>query len=512
MERQKKVLFFSWPMKGHLCHTVRMAEWFLNRDSKYEVHVCSSPDVQDCLPEGVVFHANPYLPTLAESSSLFSKVSEARTPIQSLAIMMEGIDWEKQLRCEKFALTKLKELWPDVVVYEHMGADERPMHTACKHWGIPGVFLVSMARPRIGLSPGRLLGLLFSHFSTLKKTIRMMSSRAPELESIIGCKFLPGKDKPFTIYPGAQTLSEVPPKANEIYTGSLCSLAPDDSMTDSLEPTSPSTRRVLGRKFKDAPELEDWVRKKHDACTPIIYLSMGTLAKPSAELLKRIVEGLESSECAMIWALPEAHQALLPKMLSDQWYVGNFLPQVAIFKAKIVQCFVSHCGGSSTTEAISNGIPMVCLPFFGDQFEWATSISAHVKAGVQIDKHKSSAADISKAVQRVLKDESFRKNAEAAALKISRHAQMRLDSLVSKKELSLSRSGVPVAAAVIIKIMNDENPIDVLPPNLRPRQRELSLCDCCNIQYPLRSGLRPKNLRGQDFESNRSDDDPFLGA
>merc|ERR1712039_1071826 len=207
-----------------------------------------------------------------------------------------------------------------------------------------------------------------------------------------------------------------------------------------------------------------------------IYVALGTLATPSADLLKRLVDGLGSGPWAIIWALPEAHQAMLPGPFSDQWYVGKFLPQAAIFQAGVVNCFVSHCGGSSTTEAMSNGIPMVCLPFFGDQFEWAGSISTHIKAGVKLDKFRSTSADIHKAVKNVLEVDSFRENAEIAASKMARNARVRLDFIGDKPDYSAKRVGVPVAAAMILKSMKRENPADALPPALRVPQPRVSSC------------------------------------
>lgn len=211
-------------------------------------------------------------------------------------------------------------------------------------------------------------------------------------------------------------------------------------------------------------------------------MALGTLATPSAELLQRIVEALDDGPWAIIWALPKAHQARLPKKLSEHWYVDKFLPQVALFqktnrKSKIVSCFISHCGGSSTTEAMSNGIPMVCLPFFGDQYEWAASVSSFAKAGVRIDKTKSTSKDIKKAVETVLNNSAYREKSEAVAARIAGNAEMRLDYLHASR--AQKRLGLPVAAAVIEKCMARQNPQEALPENFRPKmQSKTQSCSC----------------------------------
>jgi len=468
MSHPKKLLFFPMALKGHICHTVRIAEWFLKKPLEYEVHVSCSPDAQVSLPQGVIFHTNTELPDGDVSARLFSAMSEGRTQIEAAGLMFEKADLQGHADGVKVAVRQIQELKPDMVIYEVGLNFSNVMHTAAKHFGVPDVMLVPMARPETVLSAFTLISCLIMYPTPTMRLLKALKNVPDQFEPLIGTKLIPERCKPFTIYPGAQILCEVPPKSHEMYTGSM---QPFDGQVpfEQSQPLQSDSSRI-SELSEAVPRLRDWVKYKLDAGIPLIYIALGTLATPSAELVKRIVEALDMGPWAIIWSLPEAHQVLLPHKLSDQWLIDSFFPQMALFQAQVVDCFMSHCGGNSTTEAISNGIPIVCLPFFGDQFEWANSITVHIKAGVTIDKHKSTSADITRAVKNVLGSAIYREKAKAAAQTIMEDAQMRLNYLGAELDRNPKRVGVLVAAAVIEKRMASEDPYDVLPVNLRHKE------------------------------------------
>lgn len=484
MEPRKKILLLPLPMKGHLCHSARLAEWFLEHPEEYEVHISTHHEAEVYLPEGIVFHPNPHSLSEKQCVDVFGKCSEGRTAIEALAIMFSGFNdngWDLQMASMKFIMEEMKKIKPDVVVYEHAHNMGNIMHTFCKQLSIPSLMLVAMARPETALSPLVLLGCLLFYKSSTWPFIKRAFSVAKDFEPIVGCKMLPESDKPIILYPGAQILCEKPPQPHEIYTGPFYPL-PVKLEADKARGELPRRSSLFSLNFQvDDDELREWVEDKRDGELPFIYIALGTLATPSSELLQRLVEALDGGPWNIIWALPEAHQARLPKKLSrDQWYVDKFLPQFSIFQAKFVKCFISHCGGSSTTEAIANGIPMLCVPFFGDQFEWAASISSHIKAGIQIDKFKTTSKGIKRDVEKILNDRSFEDNAKEAAEKMIKNAELRLDFLGAKLEGKQIRVGIPVAAAMLEKLMAGKDPRDVLPPNLRVKvqQKTPGCCPC----------------------------------
>mmetsp|Transcript_85547 Transcript_85547/g.276040 ORF Transcript_85547/g.276040 Transcript_85547/m.276040 type:complete len:116 (+) Transcript_85547:1092-1439(+) len=91
---------------------------------------------------------------------------------------------------------------------------------------------------------------------------------------------------------------------------------------------------------------------------------------------------------------------------------------------------------------------MVCLPFYCDQYEWAASVCKYRKAGVMLDKVKSTEAQITAAVQRALTDESLRARALSCRDDIVRWGEGASDLLTGGMRPG-DCVGVPLAAAVI---------------------------------------------------------------
>lgn len=68
---------------------------------------------------------------------------------------------------------------------------------------------------------------------------------------------------------------------------------------------------------------------------------------------------------------------------------------------KNVKAFISHCGMSSTYEAISEGVPMILTPLLGDQYSNAAFLQK-IGAGVRLDVYSATKNEVLEALNTVL--------------------------------------------------------------------------------------------------------------
>ena len=55
--------------------------------------------------------------------------------------------------------------------------------------------------------------------------------------------------------------------------------------------------------------------------------------------------------------------------LGDNVKVSSWLPQNDILGHPKTRLFIGHAGMNGMLEAAYHGVPMICVPFFGDQFD-----------------------------------------------------------------------------------------------------------------------------------------------
>lgn len=87
--------------------------------------------------------------------------------------------------------------------------------------------------------------------------------------------------------------------------------------------------------------------------------------------------------------------------VSDNVKLLSWLPQNDILGHPKTRLFIGHAGLNGILESTYHGVPMICSPFFGDQFDNAR-IAKHAGFGEVVDLDTTSADEFVSLIRKVL--------------------------------------------------------------------------------------------------------------
>ncbi|KVI10923.1 UDP-glycosyltransferase 85A8-like [Cynara cardunculus var. scolymus] len=107
----------------------------------------------------------------------------------------------------------------------------------------------------------------------------------------------------------------------------------------------------------------------------VIYVNFGSITIMTKEQLIEFGWGLANSKKDFLWItrpdIVGGDEAMMPPEFVDETkgrgMVTSWCPQEQVMKHPAIGGFLTHCGWNSTIESISNGIPLICWPFFAEQ-------------------------------------------------------------------------------------------------------------------------------------------------
>lgn len=161
--------------------------------------------------------------------------------------------------------------------------------------------------------------------------------------------------------------------------------------------------------MKVSDDIEKWLSKSPG--TPVIYFSLGSHFMSRVlppESVTNILKGIREAGCRCIAVLPKNTDANIKKHSEDKdvWFKAcSWVNQKALLRHPNVTAFFTHCGSNSVAECLSAGKPMLCLPFFDDQYYLADEIVRN-EAGIRIHKPVNDTNVILKAASEIT-GESF---------------------------------------------------------------------------------------------------------
>ena len=191
---------------------------------------------------------------------------------------------------------------------------------------------------------------------------------------------------------------------------------------DYSKPVYPMTHYVgplIPKRDKVDPfpiDLKEWL-DEHKRST-VVYISMGSLSQISQLRASSLIPAIVESGYDVVWSLRDDNRYILDGIDESIWnssrvYISKWLPQSQVLSHPAMFVAALHGGMGGINDAISSGVPILCLPIGQDQF--LTCNLVHDQGlGFRITDNKMSKKYVSHALQK-LTDDKFKKNAERMA-------------------------------------------------------------------------------------------------
>ncbi|XP_076407906.1 UDP-glucuronosyltransferase 3A1 isoform X2 [Peromyscus maniculatus bairdii] len=159
-------------------------------------------------------------------------------------------------------------------------------------------------------------------------------------------------------------------------------------------------------------DLEDFIIKFRDSGFVLVALGSIATIYQTKELIKEMNSAFAHLPQGVLWACKDAHWPKDVRMAPNV-KIMDWLPQTDLLAHPSIRLFVNHGGINSIMEAIQHGVPMVGIPFFGDQVENMVRIEAK-KIGVSVQLETLKAETFARTLKEVIEDKRFKSAAMAA--------------------------------------------------------------------------------------------------
>ena len=146
------------------------------------------------------------------------------------------------------------------------------------------------------------------------------------------------------------------------------------------------------------------IEKTHEK---LIYISMGTVVNNDVKFYHDCIKAFGNTNYQVIMSVGNLVDMKEFENLPENISVYQNVDQIAVLSKADV--FISHCGMNSVNESLYYGVPLVMYPQTPEQGGVATRVE-QLKAGIFLKK--SNAANICNAVETLLNNEEYRKNAQ----------------------------------------------------------------------------------------------------
>ncbi|KAH8312487.1 hypothetical protein KR044_011013 [Drosophila immigrans] len=186
------------------------------------------------------------------------------------------------------------------------------------------------------------------------------------------------------------------------------------------------------------PELQ---RFMDEAVDGVIYFSMG-LEIVNKWLPPHMLNVLEEVFEQLPWRVIWKSELEAPPNKADKMYRNSMFPQRKLLTHPNLKLFITHGGILSIIEAAFNGVPMICVPMYYDQFGNAERMK---QAGVAqiLSISTMTVESTTRVIQEVIENPIFLKNAKRMSRRLRDQPMNPLETAVWWTEYVIRHKGAP---------------------------------------------------------------------
>ncbi|CAK9148709.1 unnamed protein product [Ilex paraguariensis] len=198
--------------------------------------------------------------------------------------------------------------------------------------------------------------------------------------------------------------------------------------------------------WKEDSKCLQWLNSKET--NSVVYVNFGSITVMPLQLLVEFAWGLANSNHYFLWiirpGLVMGDSAILPPefmaVTTERGFITSWCPQEQVLNHPSVGGFLTHGGWNSTIEGLSNGVPMICWPFFADQQTNCRYMCTKWNIGMEIDNDVKR-DEVEKLVRQLMEGEHGKRMKNEAlewkrlaekATSLDGSSSLNLDDMISK--------------------------------------------------------------------------------
>ncbi|XP_027924092.1 UDP-glycosyltransferase 83A1-like [Vigna unguiculata] len=192
---------------------------------------------------------------------------------------------------------------------------------------------------------------------------------------------------------------------------------------DHRSKTNNAPPRSLGQFWEEDLSCMSWLDEQ--AHGSVVYVAFGSFTLFDSNQFNELALGLDLSNRPFLWVIREDNKMEYPtEFKGHKGKIVSWAPQQKVLSHPAIACFVTHCGWNSTMEGLSNGVPLLCWPYYGDQLYNERHICDELKVGLGFDKDHNglvSRKELKTKVEQIFNDEKIKSRSVALKGKVMKN-------------------------------------------------------------------------------------------